>query len=703
MRLREQSPNPCSTLDLAIRYSNDQIISVVRGVIKVAVPTWARCDVGKTSPLTDAAKSHADVLLVSMPFGMLNSPSLALGILQARLASADIAAQCRHFTVDYAARIGKEAYERIARGFPGTTSLLGEWIFSHALSPRPADDQADYLLQVFATLGAEAREGGDPASQRVERELRIKAVEQVLQLASEASEFVDFAAREILAANPRLVGLTSVFEQNLGSVALARRLRSLSPDLIIVMGGANCEGAMGAELARQYPFIDLVVSGEADLIAAPLVAGLLAGTPWQANAALAGFVQQSASSPRFLQTGLVRDLEGQSRPNFEPYFADLARYPSLAGQLRVEIPMEASRGCWWGAKHHCTFCGLNGASMSFRSRSSAAVLGDIRAYVRTYPGCDISFVDNIMDRSFYHTLLPDLARDASGTQFFFEIKSNVGKDEVRALRDAGARHIQPGIESLSDPVLRLMRKGVSTIQNLQLLKWCLEFGVRVDWNILWGFPGESPEDYDKMARLVPLLWHLEPPARGSRVRLDRHSPHFIEAEAFGFRQLRPFPSYFQVYAGLPKQAVANLAFFFEAEHDLDRNLRTYTAALQREIDLWRSAHPASTLFYLKDEHSYVIFDSRPRQTRKSCHTFRGLSAAILARCDKGRSEHMLARELPEYTPCEIAQELASLCDLGLMWSDGKSYLSLPVCLSTYLESRPSERVISGIEELFGAA
>ncbi|RSV39709.1 RiPP maturation radical SAM protein 1 [Sphingomonas sp. ABOLE] len=655
----------------------------------------------KDDAVAEASRSRTDVLLVSMPFGMLHSPSLALGILQARLEDAGIMTQCRHFTVDYAARIGKVAYERIAGGFPSTTSLLGEWIFSHALNPRSAEEQAAYLQQVFDSPGGDTQEAGPSASRVLERELRLKMIEQILRLASEAGEFIEFAARDILAAKPRLVGLTSIFEQNLASIALARRLRALAPDLIILLGGANCEGEMGAELSRQFPFIDLVVSGEADLIVTPLVAGLLEGIAWPDNPALVGLVERSESAPRFIQARLVRDMSGQQRPDFKPYFSDLARYPALAKQLKVEIPMEASRGCWWGVKHHCTFCGLNGASMSFRSKSPANVLNDIRFYVGAYPDCDICFVDNIMDREYYRTLLPELARADSGTSFFFEIKSNVSKDEVRALRDAGVRHIQPGIESLSDPVLRLMRKGVSAIQNLQLLKWCMEFGVRVDWNVLWGFPGESPEDYEKMAELMPLLWHLEPPARGSRVRLDRHSPHFTAAEAFGFRHLRPFPSYFQVYAGLPRQAVTNLAFFFAAEHDLDRHVDTYTSTLQRQIDRWRSAHRESTLFYLKDESSFVVLDSRRGRSHAPGQTIRGLAAKILAECDKGRSQHMLERELPDYSPEEIARELTALCDLGLMWCDGKSYLSLPVCLTTYLESRPSERLLDGIETLLG--
>ena len=40
------------------------------------------------------------------------------------------------------------------------------------------------------------------------------------------------------------------------------------------------------------------------------------------------------------------------------------------------------------------------------------------------------------------------------------------------------------------------------LQNVQLLRWCREFGIEASWNILWGFPRESPADYAAMARLV---------------------------------------------------------------------------------------------------------------------------------------------------------------------------------------------------------
>ena len=48
---------------------------------------------------------------------------------------------------------------------------------------------------------------------------------------------------------------------------------------------------------------------------------------------------------------------------------------------------------------------------------------------------------------------------------------------------------------LSTHVLKLMRKGTSMLQNLRLLKWCRYYGIEVAWNLIWGFPGETEEDY----------------------------------------------------------------------------------------------------------------------------------------------------------------------------------------------------------------
>ena len=58
-----------------------------------------------------------------------------------------------------------------------------------------------------------------------------------------------------------LVGFTSMFTQNLASVALARRLKAHRPSIVTVLGGANCESPMGEEYARKLDPIDFVFSG----------------------------------------------------------------------------------------------------------------------------------------------------------------------------------------------------------------------------------------------------------------------------------------------------------------------------------------------------------------------------------------------------------------------------------------------------------
>src|SRR2546422_6943648 len=115
--------------------------------------------------------------------------------------------------------------------------------------------------------------------------------------------------------------------------------------------------------------------------------------------------------------------------------------------------------------------------MTYRSMRADRVLAELRHLATTYPGSDVQVVDNILEMSYFADLLPELTRSRMRLELFYETKANLKKDQVRLLRDAQVTRIQPGIESFSDPVLTLMRKGVSWLQNVQLLKWCKQFGV----------------------------------------------------------------------------------------------------------------------------------------------------------------------------------------------------------------------------------
>ena len=140
--------------------------------------------------------------------------------------------------------------------------------------------------------------------------------------------------------------------------------------------------------------------------------------------------------------------------------------------------------------------------MQYRLKSPERVLDELSELKRLYGIGNIQFVDNILDMSFFKTVLPKLAASDEKFSLFYETKANLKREQVELLAQAGVRWIQPGIESLDDRLLKLLEKGNSTLMNLQLLKWCCELDIDVSWNLLSGIPGESDELVREDGRLV---------------------------------------------------------------------------------------------------------------------------------------------------------------------------------------------------------
>lgn len=87
----------------------------------------------------------AQILLLSLPFGLPYMPSLGLSLLKAGLATRGIAADVRYLGLDFAQIIGYAFYQRLAHGGAG---FPGDWIFYPALygSPTPAQTERFWQL-----------------------------------------------------------------------------------------------------------------------------------------------------------------------------------------------------------------------------------------------------------------------------------------------------------------------------------------------------------------------------------------------------------------------------------------------------------------------------------------------------------------------------------------------------------------------------
>jgi ribosomal peptide maturation radical SAM protein 1 len=618
-----------------------------------------------------------DVALISMPFGGIASPSIGLSLLKAGLDRIDVSTKIFYFNLSFAELIGQNIYKAIWNE-TDTPDLVGEWIFSTSLfGPTQTQKIAQYTDEILR------RNHGDLKRDDYSLPLISEAlIQDILRTLNHVEPFLKQCLEEVIRYQPKVVGFTSVFQQQVSSLSLAKLIKKHLPGTLTVLGGANCEGIMGQEIIRQFEFIDVVVSGEADIVFPEIVERALKGQPIydvegvflqrNQNPLLRG--KASSNSPDFV------DLNALPIPDYDDYFEQLGQSP-LVNLIDPSLLFETSRGCWWGAKHHCTFCGLNGTAMTFRSKSAKRALDELLYLSQRYPGYPFMVVDNILDMKYFKDFIPFLAEQKLGLRLAYEVKSNLTKEQLILLQEAGITRIQPGIESLSDQVLQIMRKGVRALQNIQLLKWCEELNINLVWNFIWGFPGESAVEYQRMADFVPLLTHLPPPIGSGKVRIDRFSPYYNQAEEFGLKNLRPFPAYQYVYP-LSPEAVDNLASCFTYEYAYHQPVDQYAQPLSEKVIEWRNTYQESELFWIEKGRQLLIWDTRP-VAEATITILTGLEKFAYIACDQVKTPGQIlslwnSRSKKRVELTRIKGILDALSAKGLMINQDDSYLALAI-------------------------
>jgi ribosomal peptide maturation radical SAM protein 1 len=401
-----------------------------------------------------------------------------------------------------------------------------------------------------------------------------------------------------------VVGATTTFHQTAASAALLAQVKRARPAAITVLGGANCEGEMARGIASLGAPIDYIFSGECESIFPDFLRRAAAGEPLPPDRIVCGEA--------------CFDMDSLPEPSFDDYFAQLDNaLPSWRENKEdkeVWLPYESSRGCWWGARQHCTFCGLNGETMAFRQKSPDRMIAGVRRLLLRYPTRLLFMIDNILPHSYFRTVLPRLAEELPPVRIFYETKSNLNLEQVQLLRDAGVDRIQPGIEALSSSLLRRMKKGVLARQNLALLRYARATGLALVWNLLCDFPGDQREDYEATLALLPLIHHLSPPTGVYPVSIDRFSPYFNHPAAYGISCLEPERGY--AWAFPPSADLRNLAYHFKAEytcaHSSDPQLYDPLRHAYRQWrDSWKAGASAPALNLTPgDDGYYTLMDTR---------------------------------------------------------------------------------------------
>jgi ribosomal peptide maturation radical SAM protein 1 len=608
------------------------------------------------------------IFLVDMPFSSLTLPSIALtqikSIIQSQFpekVSVDIA--CLNH--DFAKYIGIDCYQSVCDSMHNLYAGLGDWFFRQQAFPQLPDNTEKYLQRYFWGKSSNKEQ--------------IKNL--IAQKRPNLGAFMDELIAKYEIDKAQIVGFTSMFMQNVACFAMAKKLKQRNPELITIMGGANCEFPMGRVIAERVEHIDYVFSGPALKSFPEFVEYCLDGERSKCQS-IRGVFFKGAPLPTSGAEMIGEELSintplelnyNDFLQRFDEYFAKTDLQPIL--------PIETSRGCWWGERSHCTFCGLNGASMAYRAMKPELAIKQFNSLFQ-YSGKVgmLEAVDNILPKHYLKDVLPFL-ETPSDMRIFYEVRADLSEDDFAVLAKSRVKIIQPGIESLATSTLKLMRKGTTSFQNVNFLKMCVRYGIKPEWNLLVGFPGEGAEVYQWYLEIIPMLAHLKPPSGVFPVRFDRFSPYYNQAQSYGL-ELSPMDFYSFVYP-FNEEDMREIAYFFSDRNVMAEYFVTvaqWIGKLQSPVNQWiaRWENPGSSLpprLSFKGD-SDIIYDSRSGSAVE--HSVGASGKAILNYLSKPTRIGELAKVFSTESESELTRQIDFLKEKGLLFQEGERMLSLVV-------------------------
>jgi ribosomal peptide maturation radical SAM protein 1 len=575
--------------------------------------------IGNQNPVSKT--KGARVLLICPPFQYPHTSSLCVAQLATYLKQNGIDCQEAYLHLEFLRIIGIKRYENINSAKEGRANgNTAELMFAEGLHGSIADEKWKTDLASLVGTPADRRSMLERFEQRVVSRLEYE--------------------------RPKIVGLTTSYNQLMAALWIARIVKRVLPESITIFGGTACFAPMGPAILKGYPQVDYVVGGFGEI---PLLDLALGKMP----------------SSRFIECDEPIPIEATPLPDYRPFVLESAE---LFQDMLTSLLFQTSRGCWWGQKKHCTFCGLNGGQMVYSAKSSMQVVEDIRTLWERH-NCRLIATDSIMSRDHLKHAVPDLGRFHQRPAVFYEMKANLNEEDVISMARASI-HGQMGIESLSTRLLKIMNKGLSSIRAVGLLKWCREQDLNVVWNQLCGIPGETDEDYENQIALMKNIPHFQPPYRVNPVVLDRFSPYFNNYLDYGWTEIAPIPQYRQAHPHLDEQTLCDIAYHFEAKGGL--SMSSYLKRFQDGVAEWKARHEQGDgLFWntfdglMKVENRVtekIVVNETVRRVIECTHTIQPVSRVI------------------DQTGCESSL-LDEMANLGFLYMENKNVVNLTVRVS----------------------
>jgi len=299
---------------------------------------------------------------------------------------------------------------------------------------------------------------------------------------TDESDFCSFAGSYFAARECDFFGFSTVCSSYPLTIRIAAEVKRLHPESVVALGGPQAS-VVDLATMRAYPFVDLVVRGEAeqtlpDLVDALVSSSSLAQIPGL-TFRLGAEIQRNPDAP------VILDLDSLPFPAFH-LFPDI--------RFCRHFPLELGRGCPFA----CTFCSTNDFfRRRFRLKSPAHMIAEMRRVKETYGINSFELVHDMftVDRKRVEAFCEALLE--SNEEFYWGCSARtdcVDEDLIALMARAGCRGIFFGIETGSSRMQKIIDKGLELNDSTAMVRSCDKFKINTAVSLMAGFPEETMDD-----------------------------------------------------------------------------------------------------------------------------------------------------------------------------------------------------------------
>jgi ribosomal peptide maturation radical SAM protein 1 len=461
--------------------------------------------------------------------------------------------------------------------------FLGELLYSYILFPRNRTKIREFLRQYKK--------------------------ESFLEFISAIKKFSDSIFNEIPWEEYGWIGFTITYIQLLSSIYFAKKIKSVYPNIKIILGGINCVGEIGQGLMRNFREIDFIINGEGEeslfrLLNSSKNFHKIPNLIWRNGEKVV--INKITSQ--------IKNLDILPFPDYSDYFK-LVRNRDFHKNLSFILPIETSRGCWFTPK--CYYCNYNCVWVGYRAKSKQRVLRELNYLSCRYKLKDFYFVDSIINPRVKEifTALSKLGKGFTFSGAYFRVPTN--KDFLEILLQGGVKNINIGIEAFSTRLLRKMAKGTTVIENIQALKWCEEFGINLAYNLIPRFPTEEKEDIEETIRNIDYAISFQPPHTPLSNYVHLYgSGVYKEPGRFNIKKIYTHRIYRVLF---PETIYKNIRpFLYEIKLKKPRDYGY--EKLNNKVEEWERSYQnkSCTLYYKEIDIIYQLLITEERNQRYIC-------------------------------------------------------------------------------------